>query len=240
MSKKWILWAGVPLLLLASPWPAWLWWKHQGGREVGWSGFRVEAEVPQLGAEVLAASGGERRVGQDLEDPVAESPEHMALTGRNQDEVFVAGLHAGGGLRERVERVCGWADVEERRQLEEDWVHALSLLRLQHRLAKEGGGMEFAFIGAPGDLLFSLMPDLGEEIDAGRVILRTPDEPELDASFGSPTARFRLEPEQKTLVVEVRTRFGYFDLELGRDCGEPDLHQALWAQSGVLWRKLLK
>jgi len=169
-----------------------------------------------------------------------ESPEPVVLSGRNQDEVFVAGLYAGGGLRERVERACGWADAEQRRLLGEDWVHALSLLRLQHRLAKEGGGMEFAFIGAPGDLLFSLMPDLREEIDAGRVILRTPDEPALDASFGSATARFRLEPEQKTLVVEVRTRFGYFDLELGRDCSEPDLHQALWKQSGVLWRRLLK
>lgn len=236
MSKRGMLWVGVPILLLASPWPAWLWWKQM--RRAGADALVLlgERELPVA----RAAKPSQATVAQRVKDPARGERDSGSVEPIREDVAFVAGLQSESGLQERVERRCAWANAEQRRHLCQDWVQALSLLRLQHRLAKEAGGVEFAFIGAPGDLLFSVMPDLGAEIDAGRAILRVPQEPGPDATFGSATARFRLEPEHGTLVVEVRTRYGYFDLELGKDCGEPDLHRALWAESRVLWGSLLK
>ena len=232
MSKKWILWAAVPLLLLASPWPAWLWWRQRGVGIRDWTVPLVEPATRSATVQKPLERDEASRVVQ--EGAFADIPASLG----NEDEVFVAGLLAGSGLPAKIARSCSWANAEQHRRLVEDWVHALSLLREQHRLAKEAGGMEFAFIGAPGDLLFSLMPDLGQEIDAGRARLCVPQAPALDAGFGTATARFRLDPTSKTLVVEVRTRYGYFDLELGQDCGEPVLQEALWKASGLLWGAL--
>lgn len=249
MSKKWMLWAALPLVLLVSPWPAWMWWRQQGEAREGW----VEP-VGELGriveptpAEVVG--GGIRQVVSAVPGPPEASGEDSGqdvARGAGEDEaraldtVFVRQLMLDGGLAERIDRVSPWASPEQRRLLIGDWVDALSLLRAQHRAAKEAGGVQMSLIGAPGDLLFSLMPDLGDELDVGRARLRAPERPELDPGFGAATARFALEPVGKTLLVEVRTRYGYYDLELGRDCGEPDLRAAVWKQSGLLWGAFLK
>lgn len=249
MSKKRMLWAVLPLVLLLSPWPAWLWWRQQGPAREGWVEpvgelSRIDEpmadEVGGIRQIVRSASGPSEGMERDTEAGAEERRASGEGEARSLDAVFVRQLLVDGGLAERIGRASPWAGAEQRRLLIDDWVQALSLLRTQHRAAKEAGGVQMALIGAPGDLLFSLMPDLGEELDVGRAGLRTPEKPVLDPGLGTATARFALEPVHKTLLVEVRTRYGYYDLELGRDCGEPDLRAAVWKQSGLLWGAFLK
>ncbi len=253
MSKKRMAWVALPVLILLCPWPAWLWWSQQTWPRDLWpvsrdvdgigdwqpnavasTGDTMEADPERAGREPVARTGRDAE-GADVSAEVLEADPERAM-----DTVFARELFAAGGLEERVDRLAPWANAEQRALLATDWVEALSLLRFQHRMAKEAGGMQMALIGAPGDLLFSLMPDLGVEIDTGRATLRPPKKPGLDPEFGTATARFGLEPTKKTLLVEVATRFGTYDLELGRDCGEPDLRAALWKESGLLWRAFLK